>query len=318
MNWRAPVAAAVLVLGLSAVAIAQSLVPNQLGGGAAGGLASGGGGVHPPDDGEPVPMAAYSVRRLFTAYVGNAMKVCLTASPSTCQNIDFTASGDLDVVLLQTFCVAVSLCSVNTWYDQSGHGNDVTQSTAANQPTVVLGVANGHAIVRFNGSSDYLQAGPSLSPTTAANLTEFTVLALNSTTAGRAVATMDNSNDTAWTSGSVLNASGGSNNLGWGGQNDIFPSAATVTLGTFHQLAGWMQQASGTAAFSLDNAAALSATGTGAATQTAIIRLGAGDQSGSVSNWSQSDLGEIIIYATDETSQRGFFHANQSVYFGTP
>lgn len=45
---------------------------------------------------------------------------------------------------------------VDRWNDRSGNGYDVTQSTAANQPTYRNNVRNGKAVVRFDGVDDRL------------------------------------------------------------------------------------------------------------------------------------------------------------------
>ena len=47
---------------------------------------------------------------------------------------------------------------VSTWLDQSGNGNNVSQSTGGSQPTLVTDstVLNGLPMVHFNGSSQYL------------------------------------------------------------------------------------------------------------------------------------------------------------------
>lgn len=48
---------------------------------------------------------------------------------------------------------------VETWTDESGEGNDVTQGTAAKRPLYKTNVQNGLPVVRFDGSDDYLQRG---------------------------------------------------------------------------------------------------------------------------------------------------------------
>jgi len=53
--------------------------------------------------------------------------------------------------------------SLERWADQSGLGNDATQTQVAQQPQLVLNAANGLPVVRFNGSSDVLQL-PDLLP----------------------------------------------------------------------------------------------------------------------------------------------------------
>lgn len=45
---------------------------------------------------------------------------------------------------------------VSTWADQSVNGNNATQTTAANRPTVVANSMNGKPVIHFNGSGQYL------------------------------------------------------------------------------------------------------------------------------------------------------------------
>jgi hypothetical protein len=77
---------------------------------------------------------AYSLRLLSASYTGYAVQV-RRSSDSTTQNVGFTIYGLLDTTTLNTFCYNTN-CYVATWYDQSGHGNNAVQSTAANQPQI--------------------------------------------------------------------------------------------------------------------------------------------------------------------------------------
>jgi hypothetical protein len=79
--------------------------------------------------------AAYSVRKLRSAYTGNALQVRRT-SDSTTSNIGFTFAGNLNTASLLTFCAATN-CHVATWYDQTGNVRNATQATPANQPRIV-------------------------------------------------------------------------------------------------------------------------------------------------------------------------------------
>jgi hypothetical protein len=79
--------------------------------------------------------AAYSLRKLRTAYSGAAINV--RSSGGATQDIGFTAAGDLDTIALKTF-VGSGNGFVTTWYDQSGNGRNATQTTAANQPRIVM------------------------------------------------------------------------------------------------------------------------------------------------------------------------------------
>lgn len=78
---------------------------------------------------------AYSVRRLSSTYTGNLIRV-RRSSDNTEQNIGYNANNVLDTVALLTF-VGAGNGFVTTWYDQSGNGNNATQTTALNQPQIV-------------------------------------------------------------------------------------------------------------------------------------------------------------------------------------
>jgi hypothetical protein len=78
--------------------------------------------------------AAYSLRKLSTAYSGNAIRV-RRSSDNTEQNIAFVNNA-LDTATLLTF-VGAGNGFVTTWYDQSGNANNATQTTALNQPQIV-------------------------------------------------------------------------------------------------------------------------------------------------------------------------------------
>lgn len=78
--------------------------------------------------------AAYSLRQLSSSYSGSAIRV-RRSSDNTEQDIGF-ASNELDVTALASFCSGTN-GFVTTWYDQSGNGNNATQTTAANQPQIV-------------------------------------------------------------------------------------------------------------------------------------------------------------------------------------
>lgn len=47
--------------------------------------------------------------------------------------------------------------SIASWVDKSGNGYTVTQGTGANQPIYKTNILNGNNIIRFNGTSDYMQ-----------------------------------------------------------------------------------------------------------------------------------------------------------------
>jgi len=82
----------------------------------------------------PNAAAAYSLRKLRSAYTGSAIRV-RRASDNNEQNIGFI-NNVLDTSSLTSFCSGTN-GFVTTWYDQSGNGLNATQTTAANQPQIV-------------------------------------------------------------------------------------------------------------------------------------------------------------------------------------
>lgn len=103
-------------------------------------------------------LAAYSVRKLRSAYAGSAIRV--RRSDNTQQNIGFLPSGELDVPSLLSFVGSSGNGYVTTWYDQSGNGYNATQPTGGSQPIIVssgsLNTMNGRPALRYNGSSTSL------------------------------------------------------------------------------------------------------------------------------------------------------------------
>ena len=85
----------------------------------------------------PSAAAAYSLRKLRTAYTGSAIRVRRTDLAES--DIGFTSTGALDTASLLAFTGTGALDNgfVTTWYDQSGNGRNATQTTALNQPQIV-------------------------------------------------------------------------------------------------------------------------------------------------------------------------------------
>ena len=75
------------------------------------------------------------MRLLSADYSGDCITV-RRASDNATQNIGFDDDGVLDITSLESFCAGTD-GFVTTWFDQSGNGNNATQTIAANQPQVV-------------------------------------------------------------------------------------------------------------------------------------------------------------------------------------
>jgi len=77
---------------------------------------------------------AYSLRLLKIGYSGNCIKVRRSDTDAT-QDIGFSGNV-IDSSALETFCDGND-GFVDTWYDQSGNGNNITTTADADEPRIV-------------------------------------------------------------------------------------------------------------------------------------------------------------------------------------
>lgn len=87
---------------------------------------------------------AYSVRKLSSTYSGNCMTVRNGSNVDA--DIGFDSDGNLDEAALLTHCGSGD-GFVAKWYDQSGNGGDLIQTTDANQPQIV----SSGTVIKENG-----------------------------------------------------------------------------------------------------------------------------------------------------------------------
>lgn len=106
---------------------------------------------------------AWSLRKLRAAYSGSCIRV-RRSSDNTEQNIGFVGNF-LDSSSLTTF-VGANNGFVVTWYDQSGVGRNLTQTTATAQPQIVSSgsiiTEGSKAAVTFNGTSQFMNVANTL------------------------------------------------------------------------------------------------------------------------------------------------------------
>lgn len=110
-------------------------------------------------------LGAYSLRKLRTAYSGNAIKV-RRASDNTTSNIGFASTGVLDTTALNTF-ISGTTGFIDTWYDQSGNGKDATQATTTSQQQILVNSFNGLPSLKHDGVDDVLGVASSTGSFTA-------------------------------------------------------------------------------------------------------------------------------------------------------
>ena len=106
----------------------------------------------------PGATMAYSVRKLRSAYTGNALRV-RRSSDNAEQDIGFVGA-DLDTSSLLSF-VGAGNGFVTTWYDQSTSGINPVQATTTKQPKIVssgvVETINGKPALLFDGVDDFMK-----------------------------------------------------------------------------------------------------------------------------------------------------------------
>jgi hypothetical protein len=112
----------------------------------------------------PDAAAAYSLRKLRAGYTGPAINVY---NGTDYKDIYFRSDGELDTGAISRFCGSND-GTVAIWYDQSGNANHAEQTTPANRPKIYDGTnglvtdANGTPSILFQVSSETRFASVSL------------------------------------------------------------------------------------------------------------------------------------------------------------
>lgn len=190
-------------------------------------LRDGAAAVPPPLDGLPTPAAAYSLRKLRSAYAGPAIK--LRRATGGTQDINFLGfvpglGGPLDVAAANVFCASTS-CFADTWYDQSGNGRHAVMATTADQPSFVFDCKGSLPCVRGTGSQGIGAAG--VSPAGAQSFA--TVARADSTTGCIWMAAGNNRLVTGWQiDNSAVGVSLAVPAAMWHAGNGVVNAAATV------------------------------------------------------------------------------------------
>lgn len=134
-----------------------------------GSLVPGGGAATLILDDYPNAAVAYSLRKLRTAYTGNAIRV-RRSNDNAEQDIPFNGN-DLDTASLLSF-VGANNGFVTTWYDQSTNANNAIQAAATVQPQIVT---SGTIFTNNSKPSMFLENQDSLIFTSLTPITTFSV-----------------------------------------------------------------------------------------------------------------------------------------------
>lgn len=258
---------------------------------------------------------AYSLRQLKT---GVTSVVRVRRSPGN-QEQDFTATEVADGTLA-SFIGSGKDGYVTTWYDQSGNGNNITQSTASNQPRLV---ASG--VVQLMPSSGNSRNGISWGFTGTQELTlgsaltelnngnDFSIFSVASGTNGSVQCIMNTrTNNSANNRISILTGHGASGALA---QIHNGTTGTNVIIGSNLSTGGYVysHHVDGTAK-SMD----AYYNGNGAYTNTWMgtysnLDLGVGLDRGFT--WEIGVIAELIIFGTDQSSNRTAIESDINTYY---
>lgn len=113
-------------------------------------MGQGGTAARMPLDGT-TPAAAYSMRRLLTAYTGALVRL-RRDSDNAESDFGYAATGEIDAAAVAAWLGGANGFVV-TWYDQSGNGYDVTQATTTAQPTYAAAGINSKPALTLGGAA---------------------------------------------------------------------------------------------------------------------------------------------------------------------
>jgi hypothetical protein len=257
---------------------------------------------------------AYSLRQLRTAYTGNAIRV-RRSSDNTEQNFGFIG-GELDTASLLSF-VGANNGFITTWYDQSGNGLNLTQTAVLNQPRIVtagvIDTKDGTTAMRFNGTSHSINRTAISALNAGNNYSFFTVSSNNDTSTFDTIfntsdsgpgGRLDNFNDTRTTDGSYRNFLISNTSL-----TNYEANLSEANGSTNQRLLSGFVNGFNMSAFNNGNTGGTNTyTGTYGNSTFQIAKF-AGIR------WLNGYIQEIIIYPTDQSSNRVGIETNINTYY---
>jgi SPP1 family predicted phage head-tail adaptor len=252
----------------------------------------------------PSAATAYSLRKLRTAYTGSAIRV-RRSSDNTEQDIGFVGN-DLDTTALTTFCGAGN-GFVTTWYDQSGNANNATQTTQASQPQIVssgvIVLINTKPGLSFNGSSYRFNL-----PTISFSLNSISVIGViksnNLASNGFAFANPDSNRIYL---GFILSSI---SYFGYGNSATSFNLGASTTNQELHELYSGINSNAYKNANSSTQITSSTANENGA-----DISIGSYGRVGTLANFYNGNIQEIIFYTTNQSSNRTGIETNINTHY---
>ena len=271
------------------------------------------------------PTAAYSLRSI----TGGDPKALRVRRSSDNSEQDFTVS-EINSGALVSFVGSGNDGFVETWYDQSGNGNNLTQSTDGKQPTIVtsgtLNTRNNEPIVKFiQANSTHLTGASSILPTgTDIALTVFNALHVDASSGNRAgvFGHQGSGNDPGTSKYLTGNTGSRRTILKTKDASDTVVSlqSNSVSSNDADAIITYLSSMSdGVGTHKVFNLGAqVGSTLTGSITDQSYESgnttiLGARTVS---DNFSDSEIFEVIVYASDQLSNRDAIEANLSSQYG--
>jgi len=233
--------------------------------------------------------AAYSLRKLNSDYTGAAVRIARDSDLAE-QDIGFDADGNLDTAAAIAFCPS-QYGRIKIWYDQSGNGNNTTQSSQAGQPILVeqnnsVITVDGQPALRFFGTDDafpFDATGLDIG-----NLSSFVVMKVGVTTGIQRAIQLSGSPN-RWYAPVIA---GGNFQYSYAAAN-ITPAANTNN--NLHTLIAGATQG--------DVEAFVNGTSAGTTTLSSGISAG-GTIGGSGSDYLNGFIQEVVVYSSDQSERR--------------
>lgn len=251
--------------------------------------------------------AAYSFRKLRSAYAGSAIRV-VRASDSTQQNIGFV-SNLFDTASYNTFCTATT-CTLLTWFDQSGNGHDASAIGSVTPPISLTAIGSAPGIVQSTNEGFGTSTFSMTASWTAA------ALAVCSTPSGTTQIIFNGDNGTSGREGQFLRFNGTATfeSVAFNTAIGVFVATQTVTE-TSPSVWSSVRDAIGQTVTNWVNSTAsspITTTGTPQSTS-ASISIGAFADGNTIL---VGNISEVILLGAASTSDRALIVTSERAYAG--